>query len=126
MDNSTIKHLIGHGPDSTVMETTYQHLSDDDYIAKAERAMGLREEQEVSPLTPDVCPTCGNHLGSDAKACEGCGAIFTPDAKAAEEQIDEDLWESKGKADTDEEQSAVDELKQLLDENPELKAELME
>lgn len=126
MDDSTIKHLIGHGPDSTVMETTYQHLSDDDYIAKAERAMGLRKEEEVSPLTPDVCPTCGDQLGSDAKACEGCGAIFTPDAKAAEEQIDEDLWESKGEADTGEEQSAVDELKQLLDENPELKAELLD
>ena len=88
MDDSTIKHFIGHGSDSTVMETTYQHLSDDDYTAKAERAMGLREAEEASPLTPDICPTCGDQL---AKACEGCGAVFTPDAKDTEEQVDEDL-----------------------------------
>lgn len=126
LDDSTIKHLIGHGPNSSVMETTYQHLSDEDYIKKAEVAMGLREEEEVSPMTPDICPTCGDNLGADAKACEGCGAVFTPDAKAAEEQIDEDLWEAKGEAETEEEESAVDKLKRILDENPDLKAELLE
>jgi hypothetical protein len=51
--------------------------------------------------------------------------VFTPDAKAAEEQIDEDLWESKGKADTDEEQSAVDQLSRLLEDNPDLKTGLL-
>jgi len=46
MDEATIKHLIGHGPESTIMESTYQHLSDDDHIEAAEVAAGLRDEEE--------------------------------------------------------------------------------
>lgn len=127
MDDATIKFLIGHGSDSSIMETTYQHLTDEDHIKKAEIAANLREEEgETSPLTPEVCPTCGDHLAPDAKACAGCGAVFTPDAQAVDEQIDEDLWQSKGEAETDEEESAVDQLKEILEENPDLKAELLE
>ena len=47
MEDSTINHLIGHGPVRSLVDTTYQHLSDDDYIKKAEEAVGLREWEEV-------------------------------------------------------------------------------
>lgn len=87
MDDGTIKYLIGHAPESTIMETTYQHLSDEDYIKEAEVNFGIREPEEESPLTPEICPTCGNQLEPNAKACGRCGAVFTPDAQAAKDDI---------------------------------------
>lgn len=42
MDNDTIKHLIGHNPDSKVMERTYAHLTDEDHIRTAEENYGIR------------------------------------------------------------------------------------
>jgi len=95
MDDATIKYLIGHSPDSTVMETTYQHLTDEDYLKDAEVQYGIREPEDESPLTPDVCPTCGNQLANDAKACGRCGSVFTPDAKASEKQLQQDIGATK-------------------------------
>jgi integrase len=116
MDEATIKHLIGHGPDSTIMESTYQHLSDDDHIEAAEVAAGLRDEEEQSPLTPDVCPTCGEQLPASAKACPGCGETFAPDAKAVEEQIQEDMKESYKQVNPndDEKMEKLEKLDELL------------
>jgi len=125
LDNDTIKHLVGQQPDSKIMETTYSHLSDDDYIQKAEEAVGIREPEDEESLTPNICPTCDETLDGDAKACPACGTVFAPDAQAVKQQVDADLWESKSQADGDNE-DAVDTLKQLLDENPQLLAELTE
>jgi len=128
MDESTIKHLIGHGPNSKVMETTYQHLTDDDHIESAEVAAGLREPDEESPLTPQVCPTCGEQLEPEAKACPGCGTVFAPNAKDTEEQIQEDIKqnyaESEPESEVQQELSAVDEA--LTDLPAELKQQLIE
>lgn len=88
MDNDTIKRLIGHRPDSQIMETTYAHLTDDDVIAAAERATDLRDDEPESPLTPDVCDNCGEPVTKpNAKACPGCGVAFTPDAASATEKV---------------------------------------
>lgn len=126
MDNDTIKRLLGHGEGSTIMETTYSHLSDDDVIAEAERSMDLREDEPESPLTPDICGICGEPVGRDnAKACAACGQVFTPDAHAAHEKIDQLLWKSKGDASEDQE-SSVDNLKEAIENNPAAKAELIE
>ena len=119
LDEATIKHLIGHGPDSTIMESTYQHLTDDDHIKTAEVVAGLREPNRESPLTPAVCPTCSESLESTWRSCPACGTPFTPDAQAVKQQSNKDLWESKGPAE-DEEDNVVGQLKRLLDENPEL------
>lgn len=120
MDDATIKYLIGHSPDSTVMETTYQHLTDEDYRKDAEVAFGIREEEAESPLTPDICPTCGNHLAPDAKACGRCGAVFTPDAKSVQDEIKSSVREAKDDAESLEEHKDLDRLERLVDENPEL------
>lgn len=123
LDNDTIKHLIGHSPDSRVMETTYQHLTDEDYINRVEVATGDKEPEESGNLTPSVCPTCGENLTPGAKACPGCGTVFAPDAKAVKEQVEDDLWDDKSEAEGAEE-DAVDELKKLLRDNPGLLGEL--
>lgn len=127
MDNETIKHLIGHGEGSQVMETTYSHLTDEDKNKDAEVSFGVREEEDESPFTPPVCPTCGDNLESNAKACQGCGTVFAPNAKSAQEQIQKDADRRKREAADDEDiglMQAVDKIKRLEEENPELLEEL--
>jgi len=85
MDDSTVKFLIGHDSNSTAMETTYQHLTDEDYIADAEIAMGWREREEAATVGRRECPNpdCLNELDPTDKACNSCGTIISPDAKQA-------------------------------------------
>lgn len=126
MEESTIKHLIGHEPDSTVMESTYSHLTDDDHIQEARKSakgVGKEPEKEERSLTPEICPTCDENLPENAKACPACGMVFTPDAKATKEEIREDMYADKGEAEGEEEE-ALDTLKNLISENPELVEEL--
>ena len=127
MDDATIKHIIGHKPDSTVMETTYAHLTNDDHIQAAEVAAGMAEPTDDSPLTPAVCPTCGDHLADDAKACAGCGMVFAPDAKSAEKQIQADVKQDYRDTEPgdDEQQGKIDALDDLLND-PEVKAALLD
>lgn len=128
MDPSTIKFLIGHGQESTVMETTYQHLTDDDHINAARTASGAGRDPdpEESSLTPETCPTCHEPLPANAKACSDCGMVFTPDAVAAKNQIEGTIRETKDQADTMQDYRDVDEIAQALEDNPALAARLME
>ncbi|RQG89175.1 integrase [Natrarchaeobius halalkaliphilus] len=91
--DDTIKYLIGHSADSTVMESTYAHLSGDDHVQRAEEAFGIREPEEESAFTPEVCHVCNQPLEPNAKACSNCGTVYTPDAQATQEQIQEDMYE---------------------------------
>jgi len=120
LPDDTIKYLIGHDAASQVMETTYSHLSGDDHVQRAEEAWGIREPENDSPLTPDVCNVCGNPLGPAAKACSRCGTVYTPDAKAAQDQTKETVRKKKDEAETLEEHKDLDDLERLIDENPEL------
>lgn len=129
MDDSTIKGLIGHRLESRVMEEVYSHLKDDDHVRAAQEATGIREPDDESPLSPDFCPTCDEPLPDGAKACSRCGTMFTPDAKSAKEQVEQDLHESKGEARaTDDElgQEVIDILKKEIEQNPELMHELLD
>lgn len=101
MDNDTIKRLIRHKPDSTVMETTYAHLSDEDYIEKAEVAFGLRDEADASTMSPKTCDVCREQLPPNAKACSNCGYVFTPDAKKVEQDLQRDVGASSALAEGD-------------------------
>lgn len=101
LDNDTIKRLIRHKPDSTVMETTYAHLSDEDYIARAEVAFGLRDDDETSTMSPKICDVCREHLPPNAKACSNCGHVFTPDAKKVEQDLQRDIGASDALAPED-------------------------
>lgn len=91
MADEDVKYLIGHAPRSRVMETTYQHLSDEDHIDRAEASADYTEREPASPLTPEKCDVCGNHLADDARACDRCGNVFSPDAHAAKQQLEADM-----------------------------------
>lgn len=105
IDDATVKYLIGHRKDSTVMETTYAHLSGDDHVRKAEEAWGIREEVEDSPFTPDMCPTCRSPLAPSDKACSHCGLVLTPDALAVKDQIEGHIKQSYAQSEPDDERT---------------------
>jgi integrase/recombinase XerD len=126
LPDDTVKYLIGHDADSKVMETTYAHLSGDDHVQRAEEAWGIREPDNDSPLTPDVCNVCNNPMDPEDKACSRCGAVYTPDAKSAQDRIQEDIKESYKETEAGSDaQEKVDKLDELL-EDPEVKAALLE
>lgn len=126
LPDDTIKYLIGHDDASQVMETTYSHLSGDDHVQRAEEAWGIREPEDESPLSPEVCSVCSNPLEPNAKACPRCGSVYTPDAKSAKDQMDEDVKESYAETEPgSDQQEKVDKLDELL-EDPEVKAALLE
>lgn len=81
MEDGTIRHLIGHGDGSRIMETTYQHLNDDDHISAAEKAFGIEEDgEEPESLTPPFCPTCTRPLPPEVQECPTptCSEVFGP------------------------------------------------
>lgn len=127
MDESAIKHQIGHAPDSNVMESTYSHLKDSDHIRAAREAFDLETEEVESELTPDVCPRCGENPPENARLCPWCGLTFTPDAKAVMEDTDEAVRESYREVDPEDSDTMgkVQLIDELL-EDPEVKQALLE
>lgn len=127
MDDATVKHLIGHSPDSQVMETTYAHLSDEDHIRAAEEAAGIREPDQNSSLSPDICH-CGEPLPEGAKACSRCGTIYTPDAQAAKDTIEADLKQALADAGMAGDTQAIEDISDVDDllEIPAIKKALLE
>lgn len=128
LDNDTIKWLLGHRADSSVMETTYSHLNDDDFIRRTEVGAGVREEEEESTLTPSTCPTCNEPLGPQAKACPRCGTVFTPDAKAAMEEARDTISEMMGSAMVEEERDALERMREFVvnEMDPEMVIRMMD
>jgi integrase/recombinase XerD len=123
LDDMHIKRLIGHRDGSNVMETTYAHLSDEDVIGAAKEGAGIKEPEESSTLTPDVCH-CGEPLPDTAKACQRCGTVYTPDAKSAQDKIQSDADGKREEADDIDLLKTVDKIKRIQEENPELLEEL--
>lgn len=78
LDRDTIRMLFGHVEGSNALEETYSHLFDEDYIRKAEEALGYREQEERSPFTPETCPTCGELLEEHWRQCPNCQEVFGP------------------------------------------------
>lgn len=122
LDNDTIKYLIGHSEESTVMETTYSHLDGEDFSERTKEAFGLKEREEKSTLTPIKC-SCGTEAPKGAKACYNCGMQFTPDARRTEETIADAIHEGTKEATSDEVIEGIDATREIL-KDPEAKAEI--
>jgi integrase len=117
LDRDTIRMLFGHKEGSTVLEETYTHLFDEDYIEKAEVKLGYREEEERNPFTPETCPTCGEILQDDWRQCPNCQEVFAPGQEAVEEMAS-DVQEEVTTAALSEEDLTAEEragLKTLLE-----------
>ena len=127
MDESAIKHQIGHKPDSSVMESTYAHLKDSDHIREARKAFDLETGEVESELTPEICPRCGENPPENARLCSWCGLAFTPDAREYIEDVDEAAREDYRDADPSDADTI--EKVQLIDEllnDPEVKQAFLE
>jgi integrase len=127
MDETAIKHQIGHSPDSSVMESTYSHLKDSDHIRAAREAFDLEVDEPESELTPEVCPRCGESPPASARLCPWCGLAFTPDAEAVMEKADDAVRESYREVEPDDEETLekIQVLDELL-EDAEVKRALLE
>ncbi|MFC6756292.1 MULTISPECIES: site-specific integrase [Haloarcula] len=115
MEESAIKHQIGHAPDSSVMESTYAHLKDSDHIRATRKAFGKETEEPESKLTPDVCPQCGTSPPAEAQVCHICGKEFTPKAQNRGEDVGETARDTYQEIDIEnmntlEKMQAVDEM----------------
>lgn len=90
LDSDALRALLGVVPHSDVLETTYGHVTTDEYVKKAEIALGYREDEPTeSSLTPNACPTCGELLDDHWRRCPACDERFAPGLKQ---------FESEGKA----------------------------
>jgi len=93
LDKDAIRMLLGHSEQSRALEETYTHVFDEDYIRKAEEALGYKEPEERSPFTPETCPTCGELLEDDWRQCPNCQEQFGPT-----EEIEAELSETASEA----------------------------
>lgn len=118
MDDATIKWLIGHQPDSNVMETTYSHLSGKDYLDKAQVAAGVKEAETESPFTPKFCDVCSEPITNpNAASCSNCGLMFRPDGITAQQRIEDAMYESRARVDDEQLGMDIDDLRAALN-NP--------
>lgn len=127
MDEAAIKHQIGHSASSNVMETTYAHLKDSDYIREARDSFNKEVEERPNELAPTVCPKCGSEPPEEAQVCHICGLEFSPGAEKLAEQADEEVRAGYKDIDSDD----VDKLEKLqaiddILEDPEVKDLLLE
>lgn len=95
MDPQYVKRLRGDAPGSTVMETTYAHLIDEDASAHAEAAYtGSEPATALTPAAP--CGNCGANLDAGQPRCHVCGTPRTPDAEKSEvEELREQLEQER-------------------------------
>lgn len=89
MDSDTLKALLGVAADSVVLETVYSHVTNDDYVRRAETTLGYRQDDSgPGSLTPDACPTCGEILEDHWRRCPSCDEVFGPTEQAVSEAVD--------------------------------------
>jgi integrase/recombinase XerD len=117
LDNDDIKWIIGHAPDSRVMETTYQHLTDEDRINSIEVQAGIASDEEEKPLKLDDCPTCGRDLPVKAKQCYFCGEQVDLDDEMTKQTIEDMQREDMVEQQDQQKREAADELAEFLKNN---------
>jgi integrase/recombinase XerD len=114
MSMDTVRHLLGHAADSRELERTYQHLVDEDHIENAELDMGIREEREES-LTPSTCEVCNEPLEPSWSVCPNCEAVYGPDAKSVQDEIEDRKTETAFEVDP-EHREVVERFMAMLDD----------
>lgn len=125
IDDDTIKFLLGHNENSNVMNTTYKHITSEDYIQRAEEVVSGKKEETRNSFVPAVCAVCEESLQPDWKSCPACGEVYAPDAQASQQKFTESLFESAVEVSNPEQQQAVKILKRWISENPGQAAEVL-
>ncbi len=124
LDNDEIKKHLGHRPDSNVMQVTYSHLKDEEWIDRMEKKVGIATPEEGEKDLPKFknCQNCSSRLDYNAKACPDCGLQLTPDAVGAGKEIQQDIGAEKAMASEQWTQEEIEDMAQ----DDELLARLIE
>jgi integrase len=132
-DDGVVKFLIGHHPSSDVMETTYAHLSDMDYVRNVEVALGIREPDEKDTqnrfAAAGHCPACDfGPITNEFVVCPKCRSELDPEAALKERDARDAVFETKGQAagrGDDEGEAAADAIYNFIEDNPDEVRELL-
>lgn len=127
LSDSEVKKLIGHAPDSTVMETTYSHLSEEDINDNVEVAAGIKSpDKSDNRFTPHSCKWCGAAVSDGARACETCGRALDPEAERRQKEAEEESLDYAVNAETEEDKIAAKSIAKFIKNNPDVVADAME
>lgn len=120
-----IQHIAGWSDDR--MLQAYDHTTDRQRNEKIRVETGYVEEadDETGPSKPKTCGNCRETLKPTAQFCPRCGAPADRTTEDAIDAQDNRIIESAAQADT-ELASAVLEFRQLLNESPRLRRELLD
>lgn len=81
-------------------------------------------EDEPDPTAPIECPRCGKETPREKPLCVWCSQALTPEAAADAEDHDDAMFDSVAEGDADETVEDLREIRDILDGNPKLRAEL--
>lgn len=95
LTDGEIKFWLGHKPESNVMETTYSHLSADDWNAAGHNALGVADagsngDDETIPWD-STCDSCNAVIAPGEDECAACGADRGTSPWDTPEELDGDL-----------------------------------
>ena len=120
-----IQHIAGWNDDR--MLQAYDHTTDRQRNEKIRVETGYVEEadDDTGPSKPKTCGNCRETLKPTAQFCPRCGAPADRTTEDAIDEQDDRIIESAAQADT-ELAGAVLEFRQLLNESPRLRRELLD
>lgn len=113
--------IVGWHEDSSQL-SRYGSLSDETHSSDIEAEYGLKdEEKDDIGVSFDNCPKCETPLTEmdNTSYCPACGLPLKHSVAETEQKVENDIYESKGEADTDREEELVDKLRDIVSENPE-------
>jgi site-specific recombinase XerD len=117
--------IVGWDEDSSHL-SRYGSLKDETQTGDIEQKYGLKDEEDTDiGVSFENCPKCEAPFSElvNPSYCPECGLPLRHSAEETKKETEEDLYESKSETEGQEE-AAVDKLKNLLEENPELLEEL--
>lgn len=130
-----VKRIVGWDPDSSQFGT-YVHLAEELSNDSIRKTLGLPTSDETKrPLLgmPSLlrCPECEDQIPDGVKRCKSCGEpltdaeyIQTQAGERTSEKLQQDVDEKREEADDIDLLKAVDKIKRVADENPQLLEEL--
>lgn len=120
-----IKHVAAWA-DERMLEK-YDHTTDRERNEELRAKAGFIDETDAGtePPKPTNCGNCQTVLGADERFCPSCGAPTTRSARDASDQFADDVFESATLAEGDLAE-AVGELRSLVNENPLLRAAVLD
>lgn len=131
LSEQRIKYMVGWHEDTQQL-ARYGNLDDESHASDIEEHYGLDphgdDEDNDTGHVIENCPRCDMALSqlTDAQFCPKCGLPLKHSTRQVEEAVDDSLWQSKADADDYPEERGVDTARQIIEENEEAKAAVLD